>query len=258
MLIADTRWQVYENYVSNAIFPLNANSDVFLVLDVLDDLRHAGYAAALRVLRPVDWIRSSKDQHGKWVDCYRLMTKHENRSGIAYDYVIKSRPDVLILRRFPPVELFPTNAVWARPRLEVDPDHGQSLVTGSLDDYYSWKAPSNLSRRAPTIDILLIFPRHLASTIMKGVTRLRTYGWAKVSDSVRRAERVRWCGEDGASNVLECDLTTVARRSNISVVWRPFDFRLVRPVSFKGCRPTHKRFDITFKSPLKLFSSVCL
>ena len=180
---------VFQNYKAHAVDPLGVASELFFVLDTRDkrfDLDGAQpTAAALRWLAPRNVVFSNLDQHGKWAVCLGLIEDAEARAARTYSFIIKTRRDLVVLADLPPVSLFPAGRVlWAQPYREFwAPRQAQQAypqVSGNAtEDFQQWtlRLPKDKvrehQRRRIVSDLILVFPRELARSVLGGPMRSR-------------------------------------------------------------------------------------
>eukprot|EP01050_Picozoa_sp_SAG11_P008695 SAG11_NODE_778_length_7212_cov_4.265392_1_plen_282_part_00 len=143
--------EVYQNYQQHAISPLGGSSDVFLVLEDVGDANSTMnihgtevkttnrevYDKAIKFLNPkmVRWVDSTSfptpagapespcaSQYLKWHVCHGLISSVEKDENFTYTHVIKSRPDLVILRDLPAASELPQE-VLIIPYYEVRDPH---------------------------------------------------------------------------------------------------------------------------------------
>ena len=240
---------VFQNYKAHAVDPLGVASELFFVLDTRDkrfDLDgDQPSAAALRWLVPRKVVFSNLHQHGKWAVCLALIEDAEALAARTYSFIIKTRPDLVVLADLPPVSLFPAGRVlWARPYREFwAPRQAQQAypqVSGNAtEDFQRWTLPKDKvrehQRRMVFSDIILVFPRELARSVLGGPMRLQNVS-----------------AFGGAYGDMELYLRV--KEQNISVQYKPFEVRILRDANYKHC---HRSSNLS-GNPGKLFNSLCV
>ena len=245
---------VFQNYKAHAVDPLGVASELFFVLDTRDkrfDLDGAlPESAALRWLAPRKVVFSNSHQHGKWAVCLALIEDAEALAARTYSFIIKTRPDLVVLADLPPVSLFPAGRVlWTRPYREFwvprqgAPRQAQQAypqVSGNAtEDFQRWTLPKDKVRehqqRRIVSDIILVFPRELARSVLGRTMRLQNVS-----------------AFGGAYGDMELYLRV--KEQNISVQYKPFEVRILRDANYKHC---HRSSNLS-GNPGKLFNSLCV
>ena len=236
---------VFQNYKAHAVDPLGVASELFFVLDTRDkrfDLDGAlPESAALRWLAPRKVVFSNSHQHGKWAVCLALIEDAEALAARTYSFIIKTRPDLVVLADLPPVSLFPRGRVlWARPYREFWARAQQAYpqVSGNAtEDFQRWTLRKDKVRKHQQIksvsDLILVVPRELARSVLGGPMRLRA-GTQNGSVLV------------GAYGDRELYLRV--KEQHISVQFKPFEVRILRDANYSFCR----------LRPAKLYNSLCV
>ena len=241
---------VFQNYKAHAVDPLGVASELFFVLDTRDkrfDLDgDQPSAAALRWLVPRKVVFSNLHQHGKWAVCLALIEDAEALAARTYSFIIKTRPDLVVLADLPPVSLFPRGRVlWARPYREFWARAQQAYpqVSGNAtEDFQRWTLPKDKVRKHQQIksvsDLILVFPRELARSVLGGPMRLRA-GTQNGSVLV------------GAYGDRELYLRV--KEQHISVQFKPFEVRILRDAN-SFCRHIRNLANM----PDKFYNSLCV
>jgi hypothetical protein len=131
-------YEVHHLYKTNAIDSLRPhNVTLFIVTDLLatshgietEPLTKQDYVGALKHLNPeyVEWgdgpysglIAPDHCGYSKYFTCAYLVEEYEKKHRMTFDYVIKTRPDLLVLAPFPPIETWPTEDIWINPYYEL-------------------------------------------------------------------------------------------------------------------------------------------
>ena len=244
---------VFQNYKAHAVDPLGVASELFFVLDTRDkrfDLDGAlPESAALRWLAPRKVVFSNSHQHGKWAVCLALIEDAEALAARTYSFIIKTRPDLVVLADLPPVSLFPAGRVlWARPYREfwAPPQAQQAYpqVSGNAtEDFQRWTLPKDKVRehqRRIVSDIISVFPRELARSVLGGPMRLQNVS-----------------AFGGAYGDMEFYLRV--KEQNISVQFKPFEVRILRDANYPFCRRSRKLANKPDKLfGIKLYNSLCV
>ena len=239
---------VFQNYKAHAVDPLGVASELFFVLDTRDkrfDLDgDQPSAAALRWLVPRKVVFSNLHQHGKWAVCLALIEDAEALAARTYSFIIKTRPDLVVLADLPPVSLFPAGRVlWARPYREFwAPRQAQQAypqVSGNAtEDFQRWTLPKDKVRKHQQIrsvsDLILVFPRELARSVLGGPMRLQNVS-----------------AFGGAYGDMELYLRV--KEQNISVQFKPFEVRILRDAN-SFCRQIRNLANM----PDKFYNSLCV
>ena len=241
---------VFQNYKAHAVDPLGVASELFFVLDTRDkrfDLDGAlPESAALRWLAPRKVVFSNSHQHGKWAVCLALIEDAEALAARTYSFIIKTRPDLVVLADLPPVSLFPRGRVlWARPYREFWAQAQQAYpqVSGNAtEDFQRWTLPKDKvrehQRRIVFSDIILVFPRELARSVLGGPMRLQ-------------AGRQNGSVLVGAYGDRELYLRV--KEQHISVQFKPFEVRILRDAN-SFCRQIRNLANM----PDKFYNSLCV
>ena len=238
---------VFQNYKAHAVDPLGVASELFFVLDTRDkrfDLDgDQPTAAALRWLVPRKVVFSNLHQHGKWAVCLALIEDAEALAARTYSFIIKTRPDLVVLADLPPVSLFPRGRVlWARPYREFWARAQQAYpqVSGNAtEDFQRWTLPKDKVRKRRqgriVSDLILVFPRELARSVLGGPMRLRA-------------------GRQNGSVFGDRELYLRVKEQHVSVQFKPFEVRILRDANYSFCR--HSR-NLANK-PGKFYNSLCV
>lgn len=233
---------VFQNYKAHAVDPLGVASDLFFVLDTRDkrfDLDgDQPTAAALRWLVPRKVVFSNLGQHGKWAVCLALIEDAEALAARTYSFIIKTRPDLVVLADLPPVSLFPAGRVlWARPYREfwAPPQAQQAYpqVSGNAtEDFQRWTLPKDKVRehqqRRIVSDLILVFPRELARSVLGSPTATNKSG--------------------------DKELYRRVTAQHIRVQFKPFEVRILRDANYTHCQ---ENSNINRKLG-KFFNSLCV
>ena len=248
---------VFQNYKAHAVDPLGVASELFFVLDTRDkrfDLDGAlPESAALRWLAPRKVVFSNSHQHGKWAVCLALIEDAEALAARTYSFIIKTRPDLVVLADLPPVSLFPAGRVlWARPYREFwAPRQAQQAypqVSGNAtEDFQRWTLPKDKVRehqqRRIVSDIILVFPRELARSVLGRTMR-----------TPAMKQRGRTMRTPAMKQTPDMELYQSLTAQHIRVQFKPFEVRILRDANYKHC---HRSSNLS-GNPGKLFNSLCV
>ncbi|CAF1194846.1 unnamed protein product [Didymodactylos carnosus] len=95
----------------------------------------------IRWLNPTSWLNPLKwtnnlnmryDPGGykKWKICMTMIEEEEKRRGMKYEFVVRTRPDLMIVKELPPLERWPTDRVLVSPYYEclqdLPPSYGEA------------------------------------------------------------------------------------------------------------------------------------
>jgi len=243
--------ETYQLYAKQVLHPIQAQHDIFMVMDLEQGLKGAKtiqmnrthYDRALAYLKPIRvvWVEDAppfsgefdpSDFYYKWSVCAKLFETVELLNGTRYDYVIKTRPDLIVLRELPPMNKWPQDKVWINPYYEYAGDIPEELeLTTELFRTTSTNGYSD-PNEMPISDIFGIVPRKYASIYF---------------NVVRNDEHIcrRFCGN--REGMLECRLKTSLGLANVSYEIAPVVVKIRR--SFQNCE--------SFSNSVGLFNSLC-
>ena len=192
-------------------------------------------AAALRWLAPRKVVFSNSHQHGKWAVCLALIEDAEALAARTYSFIIKTRPDLVVLADLPPVSLFPAGRVlWARPYREFwAPRQAPPQVSGNaMEDFQRWTLRKDKVRKHQQIksvsDLILVFPRELARSVLGSPTATNKSG--------------------------DKELYRRVTAQHIRVQFKPFEVRILRDANYTYCQ---ENSNINRKLG-KFFNSLCV
>ena len=227
---ARTMWfpEIAEYYRRNVLSPMDdAEHDLFLIAGYEPSSSHGReleswskdkYSRALAELafKRVVWLNEAHNYslpehdcpYGYWSICDSLVREHEREGGFSYRHVIRTRPDTLVLSRFPRASELPMDVVGLPPYWECAGNMGEKLSdSGSSSAFHTvsdkgWArgawcedadtARSNRSQYGLN-DLFAVLPRPYASVYLNTAA----HRW---NESMREAS----CGR--RHNDCECNI----------------------------------------------------
>ncbi|CAF0964755.1 unnamed protein product [Didymodactylos carnosus] len=128
----DEVFQIYKKVVLD-----NVPGDLFAVLEIgqVDDFpgiplgtNDTVYKRALTTINPklTKWLNVTDNAtalndpggYGKWKICMTMIEEEEKMRAMKYEFIVRTRPDLMIIKELPPVEKWPTDRVLVNPYYE--------------------------------------------------------------------------------------------------------------------------------------------
>jgi hypothetical protein len=192
------RREVARNLELNLLKPLREHhwTKLFMVMDLrvhwqgidLPSLHTSDYDISLKQLNPdeVEWgdgpfAKNLQNHHNKdprcgydkFATCLDMVLEYEKKNDIKFDWIVKSRPDLLVLAPLPPVALWPVNKIWVNPYYEYTND-AESLSNLNID-LLPYKirtsAHPDAEQHFGISDIVAIVPRSLGNVYFYDILR---------------------------------------------------------------------------------------
>lgn len=213
---------MYQNYVAHAIRPVEARHDLFFALEEGANADNK-YDSAFRALQPraVAYVKNGY-QYDKWKACALMIEGAEVADQHEYDFVIKVRPDLVVLTDFPPVSSFPSQSVWLRPYFEQVKDVPHNFEDGTLTWYKWFLGEQDRDPTAGYGDLIIVMPRSIASEVLRV--------WDYREENFYTSSEVKQCG-----NRQECVVKVRMRTLDIPIEFRSFQVRILRQHGEEAC-----------------------
>lgn len=243
---------MYENYRKNAIDPVGAPSDVFLVLEESDkgalEGRHRipECDTALQRLGVKHVTYTNVKRIQKWETCKADIENAETAGGFRYTHVIKARPDLLIASPVPALQKFPTaGKMWVLPYLESADSLKMvgELSEGSQTWYHDFltRDHGKLQNHFGVNDMFFITDRLSADYILVANSlRAKRAEEESAQDWHLHASRMH-CGKH--ANDDECALKMAATSHDVKIQYLSFAIRILRPCGWKTGMDRGKEFN---------------
>lgn len=227
---------MYQNYVAHVIGPVEARHDLFFALEEGANADNK-YNVAFQALRPraVAYVKNGY-QYDKWKACALMIEGAEKADQHEYDFVIKARPDLVVLTDFPPVSSFPSQSVWLRPYFEQVTDVPHDFEDGTYTWYKWFLEEQNRDPTAGYGDLIIVMPRSIASEVLRV--------WDFREANFKTSSAVQECG-----NRQECVIKVRMRDLAVPIEFRSFQVRILRQ---------HGEDECNLEAPDKKYNSICI